>query len=99
MQEIGLPCPFCAQSVPRPLPIECDWSNKDWNGDKQRAKEAKKREEQQDQEKNKEKNMLNDYHPANLIYEPTLKQKPLPHCSPKEKNGPGPRLLSPKLCS
>ena len=39
----GLPCPFCAQSAPDPSPVESDWYDKDWNGEKQRAKEEEKR--------------------------------------------------------
>ena len=43
----GPPYPFCAQSTPHPSPIESDWSHKDWNRDKQRAREAKMREQQE----------------------------------------------------
>ena len=81
----GLPCPLCAQSAPHPLPMESDWSNEDWNGDKKGNGKEKKREELQDQEKNKEKNVPNDYCPASLVYDPTFKQDLLPHCSLKEK--------------
>ena len=29
--------------------------------------------------------MPNDYQHSNLVYDPTFKQDPLPHCSPNEK--------------
>ena len=94
MQEMGPSCPFCAQLASHPSPIESDWSDEDWNGEKQRVKEEKKK-DQQGQEKNKEKKVPNDFCPTSLVYDPTFKQDPLPCCSPKEKLALDPNYYPP----
>ena len=76
----GPPCPFCAQSAPHPSSKESDWSNEDWNGDRQRVREDKKEQQKKEEEKNK---VPNDYYPASPVYDPTYKQDPLPCCASK----------------
>ena len=39
----GLPCPFCAESTLHPSPQESNWSDKDWDGNRQRLREQKKK--------------------------------------------------------
>ena len=39
----GLSCPFCAQSALHPSPVDSDWSEEDWDGDKEREKKNKER--------------------------------------------------------
>ena len=78
----GLPCPFCVQSTPQLSPIKSDWSDENWDGDKQREQQAKKREQQNQQKK---EDLTKDYCPSRPMYDPTFKQDPLPHCTPKEK--------------
>ena len=34
-------CSYCRQDAPHPSPIHSDWSSKDWDGDKAKAKEQK----------------------------------------------------------
>ena len=79
----GLPCPFCVQSTPHPSPVVSDWSNEDWDRDKQQAREAKER-EQLVKEKEEQNSPSSDYHPFTPICDPTFKQDPLLQCTPKE---------------
>ena len=37
----GLPCSYCRQDAAHPSAIYSDWSSKDWDGDKAKAKEQK----------------------------------------------------------
>ena len=37
----GLTCSYCRQDAPHPSPVHSDWSSKDWDGDKAKAKEQK----------------------------------------------------------
>ena len=38
-EHFGATCSFCRQQVPQPLPDQSNWSSKDWNGDKAKARE------------------------------------------------------------
>ena len=38
----GPPYPFCIKSALHPSPQESDWSNEDWDGNRQRARQQKK---------------------------------------------------------
>ena len=40
-EHFGSTCSFCKQNTPHPSPIHSDWSSKDWDGDKAKAKEQK----------------------------------------------------------
>ena len=79
-----LPCPFCALSALHPSPVESDWSDEDWNGEKPRAKEEKKR-KQEPQAQQKEEDLTKDYCSSSPVYDPMFKQDSLPHFTPKEK--------------
>ena len=37
----GLPCPFCAQSTQHPSPVDSDWSEEDWDGEREEEGETK----------------------------------------------------------
>ena len=37
----GLTCSYCRQDTPHPCPIYSDWSSKDWDGDKTKARDKK----------------------------------------------------------
>ena len=39
-ERFGLPCPFCKQQAPHPLPPHSEWSSKDWDGERAKAKEC-----------------------------------------------------------
>ena len=39
----GQPCPFCVKSASHPSPQESDWLDKDWDGDRQRAREQQRK--------------------------------------------------------
>ena len=38
-EQFGVTCSFCRQQVPHPSPNQSDWSSKDWDGEKAKAKE------------------------------------------------------------
>ena len=39
---LSLSCSYCKQDFPHPSPVNSDWSCKDWDGDKAKAKEQNK---------------------------------------------------------
>ena len=39
--QFGLTCSYCRQDAPHPFPVHSDWSSKDWDGEKAKAKEQK----------------------------------------------------------
>ena len=41
-EHYGLSCSYCKQDTPHPSPVNSDWSSKDWDGDKAKAKEENK---------------------------------------------------------
>ena len=58
-------------------PQESVWSDKDWNGDRQREREERKKKEQQQKEeaeKNKREEVPKDSFPMSPIYDPTCKE-------------------------
>ena len=40
-EHFGATCSFCKQQVPHPSPDQSDWSNKDWDGNKAKARKQK----------------------------------------------------------
>ena len=38
-EQFGATCLFCRQQVPHPLLNQSNWSSKDWDGDKAKARE------------------------------------------------------------
>ena len=38
-EHFGATWSFCRQQVPHPLPVQSDWSSKDWDGDKAKTRE------------------------------------------------------------
>ena len=40
-EQFGLTCSYCRQYAPHPFPVHSDWSGKDWDGEKAKAKEQK----------------------------------------------------------
>ena len=38
-EQSGATCTFCLYKVPHPLPNQSEWSSKDWDGEKAKAKE------------------------------------------------------------
>ena len=86
-------CPLFAKSVPPHSPLESEWSDEDWNGDRQRECEKKKKEQQKKEEEEKQKRK--DYCPPTPIYDPTHKEDtPAPIMNRKDLDS---ELLSPKL--
>ena len=82
-------------SLPHPSPVESEWSDEDWKGEKQKAKEEGKR-KQDLQAQQKEEDVTKDYCPSSPLYDPTFKQDPLPHCTPKVKMTLDPNYYLPR---
>ena len=40
--SFGLSCSYCKQGAPHPLPQDSNWSRKDWDGTKTKAREQSK---------------------------------------------------------
>ena len=44
-EKWGAPCPCCVCPAPPSSPLESEWSDEDWNGDRHNKREEKKREQ------------------------------------------------------
>ena len=72
-----------AQSAPHPSPQESDWSDEDWNGDRQRTRQEEEKVQQWKEEEKTKGQVPNDYCPTSLFYDLPINKAPCPIVVPR----------------